>query len=108
MFQAPATKRGRNPRPDDRPAVGDPERLAAVAAFVGEAAANVGRPLSLGGMKRGIVVLGGHRVVVTGFGSGFAGLRLADEVAIDKVFGEARSLLGWDGSSSGPPVRWPA
>lgn len=74
---------------------GDPERLAAVAAFVGEAAANVGRPLSLGGFKRGIVVLGGHRVVVTGFGSGFAGLRLADEVAVDKVCGEARNLLGW-------------
>jgi predicted regulator of Ras-like GTPase activity (Roadblock/LC7/MglB family) len=87
---------------------GDPERLAAVAAFVGEAAANVGRLLLLGGMKRGIVVLGGHRVVVTRFGSGFAGLRLADDVAVEKVCGEARSLLGWDGSSSGPPVRWPA
>jgi predicted regulator of Ras-like GTPase activity (Roadblock/LC7/MglB family) len=74
---------------------GDPERLAAVAAFVGEAAASIGQPLSLGALRRGIVVMAGHRVVVTGFGSEFAGLRIADEAAVDQVCGEARSLLGW-------------
>jgi predicted regulator of Ras-like GTPase activity (Roadblock/LC7/MglB family) len=74
---------------------GDPERLAAVTAFVGEAAVNVGRPLSLGELRRGAVALAGHRVVVTAFGSGFAGLRLAAEASVDQVCSEARGLLGW-------------
>ena len=74
---------------------GDPERLAAVTAFVGEAAVNVGQPLALGGLRRGVVTLAGHRIVVTAFGSGFAGLRLAAEASVDQVCGEARGLLGW-------------
>jgi hypothetical protein len=53
------------------------------------------QPLSLGSLKRGIVVIRGHRVMVTGFAGGFAGLRLADEVAVDQVCGEERSSLGW-------------
>ena len=73
---------------------GDPERLAAIAAFVGEASADVGRPLGLGETRRSVVSLGGHRIVVARFGRGFVGLRLGSEAAVDLVCAEAKSLLG--------------
>ena len=85
---------GRNGEVLAHSGIGDPERLAALAAFVGEAASNIGRPLALGELKRGIVVTGGRRVAVAEFGGVFAGLRLSDEAAVDRVCSEAHGILG--------------
>ena len=72
----------------------DPEHLAAISAFVGGAALEVGQDLQFGEMKRAVVQLGRHRVVVTRFGGDFAAIRVEDDASVDHVCNEARSLLG--------------
>jgi hypothetical protein len=73
---------------------GDPERLAAITAFVGQAASGIGLPLDLGEPGRSVVSLDGHRVVVARFGHGFVGLRLGGDAAVDVVCSEVKFLLG--------------
>lgn len=72
----------------------DPERLAAISAFVGGVALEVGQDLGLGELKRAVVRLGRYHVVVTAFGGDYAGLRVEDDAGVDQVCTEARSLLG--------------
>ena len=72
----------------------DPERLAAICAFVGGATLGIGRDLGFGELKRAVIQLGRNHVLVTRFGSDFAGIRFEDDASVDQVSSEARSLLG--------------
>jgi predicted regulator of Ras-like GTPase activity (Roadblock/LC7/MglB family) len=72
----------------------DPERLAAIAAFVAGVAVEVGRPLALGGLKRAVVEIGPERVLVAGFGSNLLGVRLGEHASVEQVCAQARAFLG--------------
>ncbi len=72
----------------------DPERLAAVAAFVGGEASSLGLGLSLGSFRRVSVQMGRQRIIVLPFGQGFAGLRIAETAVLETVCAEIHTLLG--------------
>jgi len=74
----------------------EPERLAAVTAFTGGAADEVGELLSLGALRRVVVDQGRERDLVVKLGNSYLGVRLGEQAAIERVCAQARNLLGGD------------
>jgi predicted regulator of Ras-like GTPase activity (Roadblock/LC7/MglB family) len=72
----------------------EPERLAAITAFAGGVATEVGRALSLGDLRHAAVEMGGERDFVIRLGGNFLGAELGEEAGVEQVCAQARTLLG--------------
>ncbi len=71
----------------------DAEKEAAVAVFVGNAADEIGEALALGTLERGIVEVGGDRMLVLEQPKYFVGLLLESRASPELVYGEATRFL---------------
>ncbi len=72
---------------------GDAEKEAAVAVFVGNAASEIGESLALGSLERGMVEVGGERMLVLEQPKYFVGLGLEGRASPELAHAEAKKLL---------------